>query len=132
MELNSSDEEDKRGPSSASASACKPLGHDQPHRLGLRSTFARRWVINSIILVCVLELYRGSLLPRKEREPDSFQAYKGHLYLYFQSVQSMYASEHIMTLSSGDLRVSDHPVVVQMRNFPHLLEICVCPWQLLW
>jgi hypothetical protein len=42
MELNSSDEEDKRGPSSASASACKPIGHDQPHRLGLRSTFARR------------------------------------------------------------------------------------------
>jgi hypothetical protein len=61
MELNSSDEEDKRGPSSASASACKPIGHDQPHRLGLRSTFARRWAINSIILVCVLELYRGSL-----------------------------------------------------------------------
>jgi len=42
MELNSSDEEDKRGPSSASASACKPMGYDQPHRLGLRSTFARR------------------------------------------------------------------------------------------
>jgi hypothetical protein len=59
MELNSSDEEDKRGPTSASASACKPMGHDQPHRLGLRSTFARRWAINSIILLCVVELYKG-------------------------------------------------------------------------
>ncbi len=35
----------------------------------------------------------------------------------------MYASEHIVTLSSGDLRVSDHPVVVQMLNFTHVLEI---------
>jgi hypothetical protein len=35
----------------------------------------------------------------------------------------MYASEHIVTLSSGDLRVSDHPVVVQMFNFTHVLEI---------
>jgi hypothetical protein len=51
------------------------------------------------------------------------KGYKGHLYLYFQSVQSMYASEHIVTLSSGDLRVSDHPVVVQMLNFTHVLEI---------
>jgi hypothetical protein len=35
----------------------------------------------------------------------------------------MYASEHIITLSSGDLRVSDHPVVVQMLNFTHVLKI---------
>ncbi len=35
----------------------------------------------------------------------------------------MYASEHIVTLSSGDLRVSDHHVVVQMLNFTHVLEI---------
>jgi hypothetical protein len=35
----------------------------------------------------------------------------------------MYASEHIVTLSSGDLKVSDHPVVVQMLNFTHVLEI---------
>jgi hypothetical protein len=39
------------------------------------------------------------------------KGYKGHLYLYFQFVQRMYANEHIVTLSSGDLRVSDHPVV---------------------
>jgi len=30
----------------------------------------------------------------------------------------MYASEHIVTLSSGD-----HPIVVQMLNFTHVLEI---------
>jgi hypothetical protein len=35
----------------------------------------------------------------------------------------MYANEHIVTLSNGDLRVSDHPVVVQMFNFTHVLEI---------
>jgi hypothetical protein len=51
------------------------------------------------------------------------KGYKGHFYLYFQSIQRMYASEHIITLSSGDLRVSDHPVVVQMLNFTHVLEI---------
>jgi hypothetical protein len=35
----------------------------------------------------------------------------------------MYVNEHIVTLSSGDLGVSDHPVVVQMLNFTHVLEI---------
>jgi len=35
----------------------------------------------------------------------------------------MYASEHIVTLPNGDLRVIDHPVVVQMLNFTHVLEI---------
>jgi len=55
---------------------------------------------------------------RTEQKFRTDKGYKGHLYLYFQSVQSMYTSEHIVTLSSGD-----HPVVVQMLNFTHVLEI---------